>query len=331
MQITYQKGIKLENSLIVDPLVKKHGFSEAIITHAHSDHVCLNSSTRFFVTPSTLDLLNCNYPSSKTQWNSVSFKKKVQINDLEVSFHDAGHVLGSTQLLIQNSSSLAITSDFKSQNSLTEKGAEFLQADTLIIESTFGLPQFVFLDREQVYSEMKSWIQKQVNEKKFVVLTGYSVGKAQELTAFCNEYLGIAPLVHSSIFENNQIYKKHGVKLGSYYKLDHNLNDSSILIMPPSLVDVNVLQALEFSLHQQVVSAKASGWPYLQFFDKVFSLSDHADFNQLMEYVKQAQPKQVFTIYGYASEFAWHVRNKLKIPARPLQGTKVQSMLHEFD
>ncbi|MDO8428403.1 MAG: MBL fold metallo-hydrolase [Candidatus Diapherotrites archaeon] len=331
MQVSYKKGLNLDNALVIDPLTKKHGFSDAIITHAHSDHVCLNPKTQFYVTPSTLDLLELNYPAPNTQWTSVPFRKKIQLNDFEVSFHNAGHILGSTQLLVQNSSSMAITSDFKLQNSLTEKGAEFLQAETLVIESTFGLPSFVFPDREQVYSEMKSWIQQQVQEKKFVVLTGYALGKAQELTAFCNEYLGIAPIVHEKVFENNKIYENHKVKLGNYFKLDHNLNDSSILIMPPSWVTADVLQALEFSLHRPVVSAKASGWPYPQFYDKVFSLSDHADFNQLMEYVKQCNPKQVFTIYGYASEFAWHIRSKLKIPARALQDTKSQSMLQEFD
>ena len=121
MQVSYKKGLNLANALVIDPLIKKHGFSDAIITHAHSDHVCLNSDTQFYCTPETLDLVKANYSAEKTKAKTAGLKKKIKVNDLDVSFHSAGHILGSSQVLIQNSSSFALTSDFKLQDSLTLK------------------------------------------------------------------------------------------------------------------------------------------------------------------------------------------------------------------
>jgi len=163
------------------------------------------------------------------------------------------------------------------------------------------------------------------------VLAGYAIGKAQELTAFVNEYLDIAPIVHEKIYENNKVYEKHNVKLGTYYKLDHNLNDSDILIMPPSLCNAPLLQAISFSVHKRVASAKATGWNYRSCFDSVFQLSDHADFNQLIEYIGLAEPKLVLTVHGFAREFANYVRRRFKIPARALQNEPQQSFLEDFD
>jgi Cft2 family RNA processing exonuclease len=330
MRIAFEKGLALNGSLIVDPMVKSHNYNHAIVTHAHSDHVCLNKGSAFYCTPETQALLHLNFDGKKSVVKTLPWGKKVKFQDLNVSLHNAGHILGSSQALIQNAERVLITSDFKLQSSLIEAGAEILQADTLIIESTFGLPQYQFPLREQVYSEMATWCKQALSENNFIVLAGYALGKSQELTAFCNEYLGVSPIVHEKIFNNNKVYEKFGTKLGTYYKLDHNLQDSNILIMPPNLLNQNVLEAIQVSVKKRVVAAKASGWPYRNFFDQTFTLSDHADFNDLLAYVKQAEPKQVFTIHGQTKELAWHIRKKLGIPARPLAADKGQALLQEF-
>jgi len=144
------------------------------------------------------------------------------------------------------------------------------------------------------------------------------LGKSQELTKVVNEYTGITPLVHDSVFRNNAVYEKHGTKLGDYIQLDHNLKDSSVLIMPPSLVNHNILQVLQFSLHKKIFSGMATGWSFRNGFDTLFPLSDHADFGQLLHYVEQAEPKLVVTMHGFEREFASYVQRRLGIAARPL-------------
>jgi len=144
-----------------------------------------------------------------------------------------------------------------------------------------------------------------------------------------NEYANVTPLVHESIFRNNEVYKKHGIKLGDYIELNHNLNESSVLIMPPSLVDHNLLQVLSFSLHRKIFSGMATGWSYRNGFSEIFPLSDHADFSQLMQYAKESEPKLVVTMHGFERELAGYIQRRLGIAARPL-GEKGQKTITEF-
>jgi len=323
MQLSWSKGLLVQgkNKIAVDC-----NADTSIVTHAHADHASFRPKGLLLGSKATFDLIGFTTKTKK----SLDFGERFRIDDLTISLHNAGHILGSSQVLIEGDERIAITSDFKLQDSLILEGAKPLQCDKLVIETTYGLPQYSFPDRTSVYEKFASWAKKQLSMGKFLVLAGYAIGKAQELTAFSNKYLNIAPLVHEKIYQNNKIYEEHNIKLGPYYKLDHNLHDSDVLILPHSLCNAHLVQAISFSVGKKVASAKASGWPYLGFYDAVFPLSDHADFNQLLEYVKAAEPKQVFTMHGFAKEFAAHIRRRYGITARPLEKGQ-QSFLIEFD
>jgi len=300
---------------------------KALISHGHSDHVSLNAKTEFFCSNETAAIIESRY-STKAKLMPLAFEKKFAFEEAGVSLHNSGHILGSSQFLIEGEKTVAVTTDFKMQDSLIQKGASPLKCDVLVIESTFGLPTYSFPSREQVYSQISSFI-KEKSKKGLVVLAGYSLGKAQELTAIVNEFAGIVPLVHESIAKNNLVYEKQGVKLGKFIELNHNLNESPVLIMPPSLINHHLLQALEFSLHKKVFSAMATGWESRNGYDAVFPLSDHADFAQLLQYVKEAEPKLVLTMHGFEKEFANYVHRRLGITARPLNH-KGQKTIMEF-
>lgn len=324
--IKFDKGIQVGDRLLIDPHTKRV-VENVLISHAHSDHVKINRESKYFFSRETKAIIESRYQkvdNSKT----LTFGKKASIGNVDLTLENSGHILGSSSVLIDSDKIIGITSDFKTQSSLVQTGASPLNCDTLIIESTFGIPSFTFPDRESLYNEMGGWI-KEKSKKGFVVLAGYSLGKAQELTAICNEYAGIVPLVHESVFDNNEVYRKSGVKLGSYLKLNHNLKDSPVLIAPPTLVNHNLQQVLEYSLKKSVFTALATGWSYRSSYDKIFPLSDHADFPQLLDYVKQCDPKIVLTMHGYERELANYISRRLGIPAKPL-AEKGQKILSEF-
>jgi Cft2 family RNA processing exonuclease len=325
MDFSFENGICFGN-FAIDPERAK-GAENVLITHAHSDHVCLNEKSRFFFSKPTFELIESRYAKVNNP-HAKDFKQKFKMPFGEVSLHNSGHILGGSQALVEGEKTIAVTSDFKLQDSLVQKGAEILPCDTLIIESTFGLPCYKFPERKHVYEEMIKWINEKT-KKSFVVLAGYSLGKAQELTAVTSRLAGIAPIVHESVFTNNKVYEKLGVKLGDYIKLDHNLKESNVLIMPPSLVKPELLDVLEHTLQKKVFSAFATGWQHRGNFSKTFALSDHADFEQLLRYVKEADPKMVFTVHGYAREFANYINRRLGIPAKPLENNG-QKILQEF-
>ncbi len=330
MRIFEEKGYFLDSSkqLVIDPMNGSCAERTALVTHAHADHVSLKQSA-YLMSEATKQLV-------ETRFHKISkviplmFGKQFSFDGLEISVHNSGHVLGSSQVLVNNDKRIVFTSDFKLQESLVTKPAEILKSDVLVIESTFGQPQYSFPEREKTYNEMAQWVKQSIAQKKFVVLAGYALGKAQELTAFCNAYCNEVPVVHESIFKNNQVYEQNGVKLGEYLQLGQNLKETNILIMPPSLLNGHVLQALEFSLKKKLASAMATGWQYRSHFDKVFPLSDHADFAQLLQYVKESKPKLVLTAHGFAKELAHAIQRKLKIPAREIDAHG-QRALCEFD
>jgi len=325
--IKYDKGIHLNDSIILDKKsAKNNAFN--IISHAHSDHVNLAGKSTVIASPETIALIKANH-CKEFKAIELPLKKKISIDSMKISFFNAGHILGSTQTLIEMpEETILYTGDFKFQDSLTQKKAEIIEADTLIIDSTYGFPSFVFPERKEVYEKMSLFIKKLIEKNFFVVLGGYALGKAQELTAFCNFYLNEEPLVHEKIYENNKIYEKFNVNLGNYKKLEHNLNESNILIVPPSLLNHNLLQVLDFSLKKKVVSVLASGRTNNSF-NSCFPLSDHCSFNQLLDFISEVKPKKVYTVYGYARELAFFLRRKLKIIAKPLE-EKGQSFLVEF-
>ena len=318
MELTEDRGIHVgkEKDFAIDPSVKTSA-GNILITHAHSDHVNMKSKSSYMMSKPTLDIINSNHGNHSEKCRTLNFGEKIKLNGFDLSIHNSGHILGSAQVLLEGEKTIAFTSDFKMQDSLIQKKAEVLHADTVVIESTFGLPCHEFPEREKIYETMGAWI-KEKSKNGFVVLGGYAVGKGQELTAIVNEYAGTAPLVHEAIYNNNKIYEKNNVDLGDYTLLNHNLKDSPVLIMPPSLINHNMLQVLSFSTKKRIFSAFATGWSYRKSYDAIFPLSDHADFNQLMGYVQESNPKQVFTTHGYAKELAHYIQKRLKIPAKPL-------------
>lgn len=330
MRIFLDSGIRIQQngqSLAVDSKNSRKKADAVMISHAHSDHYS-PAKQPAITTPETLALIQNNRPSFNG-CKTIPLKQKKSLGETKISFHNAGHILGSALVQIEGEKNILATSDFNPVESILFESAKPHSCDVLIIETTFGLPQYSFPEREKVHEEMGKWIKQNVKQKRFVVLAGYATGKAQELTKICNEFAGEIPLVHEKIFSNNKVYEKFGKKLGKYIELNHNLKESNVLIMPPSLFDKNLVPALEFALQKKVVSAFASGWGYRSGFDKVFPLSDHADYNGLLKFVQECEPKQVYSMHGFAREFAHTVQRKLKIPARAL-GEKNQQALTEF-
>jgi len=300
---------------------------KAIISHGHADHVGTNKTTEYLCTKATAEIIMNRFkPDAK--FSSLEFGKKVALNGSSISLHNSGHILGSAQVFVEGSKRVSVTNDFKTQDSILQKGATPLKCDILVVECTFGQPCYTFPKREEVYQQIGNFV-KEKSKQGFVVLAGYSLGKAQELTKVVNEYAGIAPLVHDSIASNNRVYEKCGTRLGNFIELNHNLEESTVLIMPPSLVNHNLLQVLEFSLHKKVFSAMATGWSFRNGFNATFPLSDHADFPQLLDYVKQSEPKLVVTMHGSEREFASYVQRRLGISARAL-GEKGQKTIAEY-
>lgn len=303
----------------------------SFVSHAHSDHSSgVKSSKQLLASEATIDLLRArdyvDYMGS-TEWAH---------DDVKLSFLEAGHVLGSKQLFAENSFSFTYTGDFKLADSLTLKGAEVKQTDFLLMECTFGSPEYKFPSRTQVYDGMASWAKGEMEKGHSIVFGGYELGKAQELIKFCNEYLQVAPVVTNKIQRICEVYEKHGVPLKTIRETSEEgkeqLKKQFVAIVPYHVATTAFSRHLSEYYKRKVVSAVATGWAATgrtRSSDAAFCLSDHCDFNELVSYVEQANPKQVICAFGYDDVFARELRKRgyNAVPLRDAVKARHRSLL----
>ena len=140
MQISEKSGllIKDKGELFVD--ARSIRDKKALITHAHSDHAHVSNTNTYYLTPETASLIKAE--KKKAVFKKIPFNKKFNIGDFSCTFHSSGHILGSAQLEVSNSTNAVFTSDFKLQKNILFEGAEILPSEVLVIETTFGRPEF---------------------------------------------------------------------------------------------------------------------------------------------------------------------------------------------
>ncbi len=287
----------------------------SFITHAHSDHVC-NTSQKTFATKETIDLLNGRLFKNKFDFQEIKFNEKIKLKEnFYVTALNAGHILGSSMFLFEDEKeSLLYTGDFNTKTSLLLKGAKPVNADILVIDSTFGRPDFSFKERSLVYDDLYKRIKQDIKDNKFIILAGYSLGKNQEIISFLNQYLNITPLVDKETYKYSQVYNNNDCNL-KYILLDHNIYSSNVLVMPLSLVNQNLLNSLSHQLNKKISSYVLTGWKFSRG-SSLIHVSDHCDFESLLDFVGSVNPKKVYTIHGFTKEFAQQIELRLGISAK---------------
>jgi DNA ligase-1 len=141
------------------------------------------------------------------------------------------------------------------------------------------------------------------------VLLAYSLGKSQELLQGLKD-ANLPIIVHPRIDEMNEVYRHCGKTFPRYGLIRDRRIDGKVLICPPTAkLPVNV--SSEDRLKKAVISGWAidSSCKYRAKADAAFPLSDHSDFDELVAFVKQVNPKQVHTMHGFAADFAWVLRD----------------------
>ena len=272
--------------------------NRAIISHAHADHA-ISGNTQIFCTAATLAFMQLRYGKNVAKIQSiVNYKISFHVGDVKITLIPAGHILGSAQVLMEyNGVKYLYTGDYKLQPDLTCEAIVWEKADVLITESTFANPDITHPDPVLEI--------KKINDIKANILLGaYGLGKAQRLIRLINDY---APqkkiLVHFKIVPINIIYEKMGYPPGKYQVYSRKLmknQEEFVYIVPP----------FTFESYIKAIGVKrlfASGWKELQANkeDTLF-ISDHVDWNDILQTVKQVQPKQIWTLHGDGKHLKKH-------------------------
>src|SRR5436305_869948 len=305
-EVCYDHGVYLPiYDLWLDPWEAKRF---AFVSHAHSDHIAPHKE--IILSERTARLLQARMPGSRTE-HILPFGEQRRVHEVDLLLLPAGHIFGSAQLFLSNQGeTLLYTGDFKLRHGKSAEAAEWRPADTLIMETTFGLPRYQFPPTAHVIAQIVAFCREAIEDSAVPVLLGYSLGKAQEI--LCSlDGAGLTPMLHGSVYQMTRIYEQFGRSFCEYVRYNRNDVAGRVLICPPSASHSPMIQKIP---RKRV--AMISGWAvdpnavYRYQVDSAFALSDHADYNDLIRYVELVQPNRVFTLHGFASEFARDLRER---------------------
>jgi putative mRNA 3-end processing factor len=289
----YDGGLKITRIDLAIDFCRRQ--PRGFISHAHADHIGRHELA--FCTPATARFYQ--HRLGRRQVKEMPFRQPLDWQGARLTAFPAGHIFGSAMLLAEDGGrSLLYTGDFKLGESATAERADPPRADVLVMESTFGHPQYRLPPRKQVIEELVALVRETLDRGATPVIQAYVLGKAQEVTRILTS-AGIPVLQHPAIYAVSRIYEACGCRLGDCREYPgHPLPDHAV-VAPPARQRVARLEGI-----RRKVTIAVSGWaaaPHTRRWlraDYAFPLSDHADYDELLELVRRVDPAVVYCTHG---------------------------------
>ncbi|WP_333625464.1 exonuclease [Sphingobacterium siyangense] len=275
-----------------------------VVSHAHGDHAS-SGHDYVYATQATSLFMTYRYKQNRKDSYQVKlFNSPFKIGAVEITFLPAGHILGSAQILMEyRGVRYLYTGDYKLQTDDTCEPIEVQQADVLITESTFANPDIIHPDPAEE-------IKKLDGHASNILLGTYVLGKAQRITDLINRYCPDRKvLVHSGILPYHRLYDQHGLKKLDYEPYNRKEmkqgEQNKVYLVPPMTFN-------SYFRATKVLRAFASGWKRLQAQNDIeLYISDHVDWNDILQYIKMVNPKEVWTLHGDGSILKRYFNEKL--------------------
>jgi DNA ligase-1 len=306
IEVRYDRGVYLpKEDIWLDPRDRK---PFAFVSHAHSDHIAPHDE--IIVSERTARLMQARMPGERNE-HIVAFGERANIRGLDLTLLPAGHIFGSAQFFLETENgSLLYTGDFKLRPGRSAEPTEWRHAETLIMETTYGLPRYRLPPTDEVIGQIVAFCRDALEAGAVPVLLGYSLGKAQEILCSLSG-AGLKPMLHGLVHRMTRIYEQFGQSFCEYERYNAHEVAGKVLICPPNVARSKMLEKIK---DKRV--AMISGWAvepnaiYRYQVDAAFPLSDHADYTDLLRYVELVQPQRVLTLHGFAAEFARDLRDR---------------------
>jgi len=325
-RVSSKDGIQVEvggRRFLLDPSSPRKA-DYVFVSHAHVDHMHSPSAgERVISSVETRELaLARGYNLGKTVDKAEG-----------VELLDSGHILGSRAILIDDE--VYYTGDASGRDRAFLGTCRTKHAKTLIMETTYGTPEYEFPPTAKLVSEVNDLIGDLYHRGKPVVLMGYPLGKAQLLCYFFSSW---GPLyIHERVAAMNEVHVRHGVPLREGIRFDPEKDADKLppgpwLMVAPMTSNRNGFMS-QVRKRSGAVTIAFSGWALNGSYarslgaDASFPLSDHCDFPELMKLASSVSPEIVYTTHGFADEFAERLRDQ-GFTARTLGSD--QSTLHEY-
>jgi putative mRNA 3-end processing factor len=279
----------------------------AVITHSHADHA--RRGSRSYLCAQDGKLLLQSRIGDEADIQTLKYGEMLTINSVKLSLHPAGHILGSAQVKIDKGGfNCVVSGDYKTETDPTCSPFEALRCHTFISESTFGLPIFRWPPPGQVIQEINDWWRSNRDQGRTSILFAYALGKAQRILAGLDSSIGPI-LTHGAVEKINCCYRDVGVTLPETRYIgtleERNLPEGALVIAPSSAD--NPVWMRRFPNRSR---AFASGWMRVRgnrrrrSVDRGFVLSDHCDWDGLVQTIAATGAERIMLTHGYATEMA---------------------------
>lgn len=286
----------------IDPT---HRVPKALITHGHSDHSRWGHQ-QYICSALTKPIIQHRLGDIRV--HGQAYGAPLTINGVHFTFYPAGHIVGSAQILVEHHGERWVVSgDYKVEDDGISGTFEPIPCHTFITECTFGLPFYAWLPQQEVYDQINAWWQQNQRDGVVSILTGYALGKAQRLLS------GLDP-TNGPIFEQGSaqkmtsVIRSLGTKLPAATILNENVSDESL---EGSIIVTSSLSGRTewMDRFEKKSIAAASGWMQLRKTrrnrgaNRNFILSDHADWEGLIQTIRDTGATQVYAMHGYTDLF----------------------------
>jgi putative mRNA 3-end processing factor len=292
----------------------------AIISHGHADHA--RWGNKHYLCHHDSKAILQHRIGKDISIDSLGYNQTKTINGVKVSFHPAGHIIGSAQIRLEYKGYVIVFSgDYKTQPDYISVPYEPVKCHEFITESTFGLPIYHWKTEHQLRDELHNWILQNQQNNRTSVFIGYSLGKAQRIMKLVE---GVDQVfVHSAINHLNNAISSSGIELPETSLLlptfDKKAIENKIVILPPSLLGSKLLKRIP-----NAATAICSGWMQIRGnrrwkgVDAGFVVSDHADWNGLLTAIKETEAEKVYVTHGSQATFSKYL-NEIGIEAHELK------------
>ena len=283
------------------------------VSHAHSDHTAPHRET--ILSEGTARLMQARLGGKRVE-HVLPFREPRRFEGpgepFQITLLPAGHILGSAMSFLEwRGGSLLYTGDFKLREGFASETCDAEPArgcDLLVMETTFGRPHYQFPPVVDVMRDIVRFCEQALADGATAVLLGYSLGRSQELLRGLAG-TGLPLVVHAAAHKLTKVFAELGWEFPPYESMERADLSGKVVLCPP-----NATKPLPGRISGAVRTAVITGWAmdrscrFRHRADAAFALSDHADFPELVEFVRQVQPKKIFTVHGFAADFAQSLR-----------------------
>ena len=279
----------------------------ALITHAHADHASAGSMNYLCAAPGA-HVLRRRLPDARVE--SIEYGVPLTIGGVRVSFHPAGHILGSAQIRLERAGEVWVVSgDYKRAPDPTCAPFEVIRCDTFITEATFALPIYTWDSPDVIVADIVEWWHAARAEGRSCVLFCYVLGKAQRLLALLRPFADRPLRLHGALVSMTDAYRESGIALADSERITEDMRGKalagSLVLAPLSARGTVWMRRLP---HPSTGFAsglmRVRGVRRQRGFDRGFVLSDHADWPALRQTIRETGASRLLVTHGWSDALA---------------------------